>query len=194
MGLKYRDWTIVDWWKFVFHESMFQCQSSTTLKVWHQKGSFAPTRPTVKHTTKVMAVDYIRKIVEGSMNTKQYIQGLESRLLVQHREWYNNENFTFMQDGAPCHTPRTSMEYLHSKSIDVLDWPGNSPDCNPVETLWAIAKRRLHSLTITTKSQLISAIIQAWSRAGFFLPNRLRVILTFLPQQAILINQYAIMS
>ena len=54
------------------------------------------------------------------------------------------------------------MKFLQDKDIQVLKWPGNSPDLNPIETMWAIIKRRLKGRTIKTKSQTISAIIKAW--------------------------------
>ena len=39
--------------------------------------------------------------------------------------------------------------------ITVLDWPGNSPDLNPIENLWSIVKNRLRKMDCTTKIKLI---------------------------------------
>ena len=41
----------------------------------------------------------------------------------------------FMQDGAPCHKAKIFGNFLKSKTIQVVDWPGNSPDLNPIENL-----------------------------------------------------------
>ena len=43
-----------------------------------------------------------------------------------------------------------------------MEWPGNSPHCNPIETLWAIVKRRIRTKTLTTKNELICELIQVW--------------------------------
>ena len=43
-------------------------------------------------------------VVEGTMNSKKYVDVLKDCLLPQLQEWFRNENFIFMQDGAPCHT------------------------------------------------------------------------------------------
>ena len=43
--------------------------------------------------------------------------------------------------------------------ITVLDWPGNSPDLNPIENLWSIVKNRLRKMDCTTKIKLIEAVI-----------------------------------
>ena len=48
--------------------------------------------------------------------------------------------------------------------IKVLDWPGNSPDLNPIENLWSIVKNRLRKLDWTTKSKLIQFVIHVWFR------------------------------
>jgi hypothetical protein len=103
-------------------------------------------------------------VVEGYMNSEQYCNVITGRMLPQAQEWFPDGNYTFMQDKAPCHTSRKSMECLQSHRVALLEWPGNSPDLNPIETLWAIMKRRLRTQTITTKQQLIAAVIKVWVR------------------------------
>ena len=72
-------------------------------------------------------------VVEGSMNTEQYINVIKSRLIPQATEWYPDGNFTFQQDKAPCHMSRRSMEFFADNNLDVLQWPVNSPNRNIVE-------------------------------------------------------------
>ena len=43
----------------------------------------------------------------------------------------NLENF--MQDGAPAHRSKIVTKFLEDNNIRVLEWPGNSPDVNPIE-------------------------------------------------------------
>ncbi|XP_063855001.1 uncharacterized protein LOC135097165 [Scylla paramamosain] len=66
----------------------------------------------------------------------------------------------FQQDLAPCHTSKIVKNFMTEKNIQVLDWPGNSPDVSPIENLWAICKSRLRTMDCTTKEMLIQALIQ----------------------------------
>ena len=47
-----------------------------------------------------------------------------------------------MQDGAPCHCSKLVSDFLY-KNIKTLDWPGNSPDLNPIKNSWAILKDKV---------------------------------------------------
>ena len=42
----------------------------------------------------------------------------------------------FMQDGAPCHKAKTIMTWLEDHDVPLLEWVGQSCDCNPIENLW----------------------------------------------------------
>ena len=68
----------------------------------------------------------------------------------------------FQQDSAPCHKAKIITNFFNNNGIVVLDWPGNSPDKNPIENLWAICKKRLTKYNCTTKQKVIEAIIQVW--------------------------------
>ena len=41
----------------------------------------------------------------------------------------------FQQDLAPCHTSKQVKNFMNNHHIKVLEWPGNSPDLNPIKNL-----------------------------------------------------------
>ena len=70
----------------------------------------------------------------------------------------------FMQDGATCHTSKSTLEYLSTKGVPVLTpWPANSPDLNPVENMWSIVAREVEkAMPIATKDELWGVVLAAW--------------------------------
>ena len=38
-----------------------------------------------------------------------------------------------MQDNAPCHKPKVVMSYLSEQDFEIMDWPPQSPDLNPID-------------------------------------------------------------
>ena len=68
----------------------------------------------------------------------------------------------FQQDLAPCHTSKKMRTVFEENGLTTLDWPGNSPDLNPIENLWAIIKKRIAKMDCSTMEKLISAIIRTW--------------------------------
>jgi hypothetical protein len=39
----------------------------------------------------------------------------------------------WQQDSAPCHTAKLAKEWMAEAEMDVLPWPSQSPDMNPIE-------------------------------------------------------------
>ena len=73
----------------------------------------------------------------------------------------------FMQDGAPCHTARSIMAWLAASKVPVLEWVGNSPDCNPIENMWKGLKKEVHKLGAAKNlDELTNKIKKAWKNLG----------------------------
>lgn len=93
-------------------------------------------------------------------NTSRYY---EDRMVPELSK-LNTENPIFQQDLAPCHASKMVKKFFADKGIQCLDWPGNSPDINPIENLWSICKTRLRTMDCTTKTKLIESVIAVWYR------------------------------
>ena len=79
----------------------------------------------------------------------------------------NMSNYIFQQDGAPAHHAKVTQEWckLNLQSFWQKGiWPGNSPDLNPIENLWAILKSRVDEMEMCTNIEMLEKTVKlAWS-------------------------------
>lgn len=74
------------------------------------------------------------------------------------------ENPVFMQDNAPCHKAKLVMEYLADEGVDVMDWPAQSPDMNPIENLWMTLGQNVMARNPKNTEDLWEKLVDEWSK------------------------------
>ena len=67
-----------------------------------------------------------------------------------------------MQDGAPCHRLKVAKTFLAENRIKVLDWPGKSPDLNPIGNLWTNMKNKVAQKHPSSAKGLAKMIKEVW--------------------------------
>ena len=94
-----------------------------------------------------------------TMNGPRYVKLLGEKLKI----YMAVHNCTiFMQDGAPCHRSKVAKTFLGENRIKVLDWPGNSPDLNPIENLWTNMKNKVAEKHPSSAKDLVKVIKEVW--------------------------------
>ena len=95
------------------------------------------------------------------MNKEKYVKVLQEKLRL-HMTVHQCD--IFMHDGAPCHRSRVVKKFWGEKNIRQLDWPGNSPDLNPIENLWMLLKNKVSVKQPTNAKSLVTAIKEIWTK------------------------------
>lgn len=190
-------------------ESVFELQQKPNRqndRVWAKSGDQVPRIETVKQPAKLMVwggmtaqgltelhvvppkqtvntAYYVSEILEGSLKPAikrtRKTGGVTERKLVDPMS-----SAIFMQDGAPAHTAKRSQEWCEEhlpKFWGKGEWPGNSPDLNPIENLWALLKESLNQQEpATSLNQLERRLKKAW---GEISTDTLRNLVTSMPSR-----------
>ena len=77
---------------------------------------------------------------------------------------FHGPNVTYMHDNARPHSAAITRQFLATNNINVLDWPANSPDLNPIEQVWDELGRRVRrNHAIHTVNDLAAALQAEWA-------------------------------
>lgn len=170
---KHKGWTKYDFRNVVYSdETHFEVHGHRSFVVRRSKGEplrqmhiqQAPKYPPKKMFWGTLTARGPGRLipVDGMMNSDKYKAILTNHLVPVLEREYPDGKAIFQQDLAPCHTSVKMQKFFKDNKLNIMEWPGNSPDLNPIENLWAIIKRRITNQDCSTMQKLISAVIQTW--------------------------------
>ena len=51
-------------------------------------------------------------------------------------------------------------KYFSENEIEIMFWPPNSPDLNPIENVWSLLKKQVDKIVVNDKKRLIDTILE----------------------------------
>lgn len=146
-------------------ETAFQLFRNTVER-WYK--DVLPIRPMPKDRRKIFAWGGFCVMGKTSlfcfrqtMDAELYVKILEKHLPEINRML--GDRWRFQQDNDPKHTSHLAQDFLENHFPEVIEWPSNSPDLNPIENLWNIVKNKVEKRMPKNLNDLERFMAEEWN-------------------------------
>lgn len=96
---------------------------------------------------------------------QEYRGVLQTTLVPDSRALFSDGGeWWFLQDWAPGHKAKLTQQYLDQNCPKWFsDWPGNSPDLNPIEHVWKAMKDQLRGKAFASIDEFKAEVTRVWT-------------------------------
>lgn len=101
-------------------------------------------------------------LMKGKQNADKYRFILEDNLQYSADLMGISDRFVFQQDKCRIHWTPLLMQYFADNNIDVMEWPPQSADFNPIEHLWSYLDSKVPITERCNKTRFMAALIKTW--------------------------------
>jgi transposase len=178
-ALKHAKWSVRNWKRVLFSdEKIFKTDNDRCVvlvtRTKAEKYARSCIVPTKKHGPQVHVwgvmswhgVGPLRRVV-GTLDGAQYRNDIVHDVHIFGPDLVRTYGRpVFQQDKAPAHWAKLTLQHFKDRNVKVLDWPGNSPDMNPIENLWSDVAKRVRGVVVSNSEELFEIVARAWDEVS----------------------------